>query len=258
MKILVTAGGTTEKIDEVRAITNHSTGRLGQAIAQAFLSNGHHVTYLTTPLAVRPVQTGTDGTLEVVEIETTAQLQQQIEHLLSAQTFEAIIHSMAVSDFSSETSLPEEALVQALTRALLKQDSFTEGRISEIIKETLDHLGQQQSTDKKISSNTERLLLFLKKNPKIIARIRQLQPSAILVGFKLLVGVSDDELIQVASNTLQQNGCDFVLANDLEGIHGDQHRGLLISQSGAIEEANTKQDIAQLILTQVQAKAAAR
>ncbi len=33
MKILITAGGTTEKIDQVRAITNHSTGRLGQALA---------------------------------------------------------------------------------------------------------------------------------------------------------------------------------------------------------------------------------
>lgn len=39
MKILITAGGTTEKIDQVRAITNHSTGRLGQALADYLAAN---------------------------------------------------------------------------------------------------------------------------------------------------------------------------------------------------------------------------
>ena len=34
MRILITAGGTSEKIDDVRAITNHSTGSLGQAISK--------------------------------------------------------------------------------------------------------------------------------------------------------------------------------------------------------------------------------
>ncbi|MBK8156162.1 MAG: hypothetical protein IPK55_09075 [Streptococcus sp.] len=36
MKILITSGGTTEKIDSVRGITNHATGTLGKYIAEAF------------------------------------------------------------------------------------------------------------------------------------------------------------------------------------------------------------------------------
>ena len=36
MKILITSGGTTEKIDAVRGITNHSTGYLGKEIAELF------------------------------------------------------------------------------------------------------------------------------------------------------------------------------------------------------------------------------
>ena len=39
MKIIITAGGTSEKIDDVRTITNSSTGRLGYAIGKAFAEN---------------------------------------------------------------------------------------------------------------------------------------------------------------------------------------------------------------------------
>ena len=54
-QLLITAGGTAEKIDQVRSITNHSTGQLGSLIAEAFLAHGYQVDYLTTPTALRPV-----------------------------------------------------------------------------------------------------------------------------------------------------------------------------------------------------------
>ena len=54
MKILITSGGTTEKIDAVRGITNHSTGTLGKYIAELFLNNGHEVSLVTTKSAVKP------------------------------------------------------------------------------------------------------------------------------------------------------------------------------------------------------------
>ncbi len=46
MRILVTSGGTSEYIDDVRIITNISTGKLGAKIAYAFLRAGHEVIYL--------------------------------------------------------------------------------------------------------------------------------------------------------------------------------------------------------------------
>ncbi|MFR8961306.1 MAG: phosphopantothenoylcysteine decarboxylase, partial [Enterococcus faecalis] len=54
MDVLVTAGGTSEPIDNVRSITNHSSGGLGKAIAESFLAAGHTVTYVTTKHALRP------------------------------------------------------------------------------------------------------------------------------------------------------------------------------------------------------------
>lgn len=47
-KVLVLSGPTSEKIDEVRVITNISSGKMGRALAKAFAYNGASVTYLST------------------------------------------------------------------------------------------------------------------------------------------------------------------------------------------------------------------
>ena len=53
-KVLVTAGPTQEAIDPVRYITNHSTGKMGYAIAENAMLRGADVTLVTGPCAVEP------------------------------------------------------------------------------------------------------------------------------------------------------------------------------------------------------------
>ncbi|WP_086312364.1 phosphopantothenate-cysteine ligase [Enterococcus sp. 7F3_DIV0205] len=252
MNILITAGGTSEKIDNVRSITNHSTGRLGKAIGETFLAQGHHITYVTTPQAVRPTP---DSNLTVIEIETTKDLETALLDQFEHQVFDGIIHSMAVSDFTTETTLSEDAFIEKLAAKLVKDADLTDlTNLTEALYLSLDEIGNTIQQEKKIPSGTDRLLLFLKKNPKIIAMLREKQPQAVLVGFKLLVGVSTEELIQVGQAILAKNKCDFVLANDLEAIHGDQHQGILIDGKGQTETAQTKNEIAQLIVSKVEEK----
>ncbi|SVB07858.1 uncharacterized protein METZ01_LOCUS160712, partial [marine metagenome] len=52
MHCLVTAGPTIEPIDEVRRLTNHSTGRLGCSLADALSHAGHRVTLLLSEVAL--------------------------------------------------------------------------------------------------------------------------------------------------------------------------------------------------------------
>ena len=52
-RILLTAGPTRAYIDEVRYLTNASSGRMARAIAQAALARGHEVTIVSGPVAVR-------------------------------------------------------------------------------------------------------------------------------------------------------------------------------------------------------------
>ena len=53
-KVLITAGPTREAIDPVRYITNHSTGKMGYAIAENAMLRGADVTLVTGPCAVEP------------------------------------------------------------------------------------------------------------------------------------------------------------------------------------------------------------
>lgn len=251
MHILITAGGTSEKIDRVRSITNHSTGKLGKQIAEDFLANGHQVTYLTTPYALRPLAT---TNLAVLEIETTKELETVLIELFEETQFDSVVHSMAVSDFTTETSLTEDSFIEKLAEQLMKKTNLSDlSTLIEALYQNIDAISQTDQQEKKISSDTDRLLLFLKKNPKIIAMIRKKQPRTILVGFKLLVGVSKEKLIRVGLNTLHKNECDFVLANDLETINSNQHLGFLINPSGQSEVAKTKAEIAEKIVKNVEA-----
>ena len=54
MRFLITAGPTREPIDPVRYISNRSSGKMGYAIAEAALTEGHDVTLISGPASVEP------------------------------------------------------------------------------------------------------------------------------------------------------------------------------------------------------------
>lgn len=230
MRILITAGGTTEKIDDVRAITNHSSGRLGKAIAEAFLSEDATIDYITTKPAIKP----DDSRISLHLIESTADLAAKLKELMTSNNYTAVIHSMAVSDFTPESSITLEDLQQTVSTNPVDLAAALKAK-------------DQERTEKKISSDTDHLVIILKKNPKVIQQIKELQPETILVGFKLLVDVPMIQLLDVAKKSLEKNQADFILANDLTEISGETHHGYLINRQHKVKEAHTKSEIAQLI-----------
>jgi phosphopantothenate-cysteine ligase len=236
VRILITAGGTTERIDQVRSITNHSTGRLGKAISDAFLKTGATIDYVTTKHALNPAA---NENITLHLIEDTADLLQTLEKLLTSVSYDAVIHSAAVSDYTTETVLTYDELladVEQLDKTVALKPQFDQ------------KLATPKTQAKKISSSPEKLVVVLKKTPKIIGLIKQWQPTTTLVGFKLLVGVSKAELVTVAKQKIIENKASFILANDLEEITAERHHGLLVASDGTIQEGFTKQEIANLIV----------
>ena len=71
--LLITAGPTQEPIDEVRFISNRSSGRLGVEIAHAAAEAGWSVTLLLGPCAMQPA----DTRIRVIRFRTAADLRQQ-------------------------------------------------------------------------------------------------------------------------------------------------------------------------------------
>ena len=224
MKILVTSGGTSEAIDRVRSITNHSTGHLGLVITEALIKAGHEVCLITTSQAVRPAS---HPNLKIIEIKNTLDLLEEMRNLV--KDYQVLIHSMAVSDHTPVymTSIDEVQASQDLSKFLTKQN-----------------------TESKISSKEDTQILFLKKNPKIISLVKEWNPQIHLIGFKLLVDVTKEHLIDVARESLNKNRADIIVANDLTQINSDQHLAYLVEKN-IYQTAYSKQEIADLLLEKI-------
>lgn len=96
MKILITAGPTREPIDEVRFISNRSSGRMGMALAEAAAEAGHEVTLLLGPV-LAPTTLG--ERVRVERFMTTAELEAALaEHFPSC---DVLVMAAAVADYRS-------------------------------------------------------------------------------------------------------------------------------------------------------------
>lgn len=246
MRILITAGGTSEPIDSVRSITNHSSGRLGSEIAAAFLAIPDiEIEYVTTTRAVKPAS---DPRLHTTLIETTDELLQALQTILTTKTITAVIHSMAVSDFTPRGTFDAAALLAELTERL---PLAAADQLEEALTSTFAKLLTQKE-EQKISSKSENLLLSLKQTPKIISQIKHWQPATQLIGFKLLVAVEKEELLAVAKASIEKNHASYILANDFTEISDNKHHGYLLAADGSVQEGFTKAELAQLIVAAVQ------
>jgi phosphopantothenoylcysteine decarboxylase/phosphopantothenate--cysteine ligase len=90
--IVVTAGGTQEPIDPVRAITNRSSGKQGVALAQAALDLGARVTLITGAVSV-PIPVG----VERIEVRTAQEMLAAV--LAACSAADALLMAAAVADF---------------------------------------------------------------------------------------------------------------------------------------------------------------
>ncbi|MBM2835665.1 MAG: hypothetical protein HW406_2826 [Candidatus Brocadiaceae bacterium] len=185
---MITSGPTRGYIDAVRYISNKSTGNLGAAIAIEALKRDACVTFVygtgsSTPDITLLLGKDYARRLTLIEIETIDDLLLTIREKLKGVSFDAVIHAMAVLDYSPE-----------------------------------------KQSEGKMASMKDTLTISLLKTPKVIKQIRTVWPHAFLIGFKLEVGLSRDELIEKASASMVESGADFVVANNQNEIVGDKHR----------------------------------
>lgn len=92
LKIMVTAGPTQESIDPVRYITNHSSGKMGYAIARNAMQRGADVTLVSGPVALAPVPF-----VRTIPVTTAQEMFEAVRDNLDAQ--DILIKSAAVADY---------------------------------------------------------------------------------------------------------------------------------------------------------------
>lgn len=217
MNIVITSGGTREYIDDVRVLTNISSGKLGATIAEECTHNKDYtVEYVTTKASMLPDIRPTDiGTINYHYINTVEELMDIMQELVPKA--DVVIHAMAVSDFGFDRNKPIK----------LRSD---------------DPLGF-----------IAHLAATIKMNPKVISYLRKWNSRAILVGFKFTVGEEEMDLIKIAQKLMDKNELDMVFANDkIQMNKNGKHVGYLIMKDGSLMQLGGKEFIAETIIEQVE------
>jgi phosphopantothenoylcysteine synthetase/decarboxylase len=211
-RLLITSGPTRGPLDAVRYITNKSTGRLGVLLATEALSRGADVTFIYGKGSLTPNSDalGADAAGRLRVIEI-----ETVDDLVEIMNAE-----LAAAQF--------DAVIHSMA-------------VLDYIPETF--------LEEKTPSGQDEWLVKLVRTPKVIKIIRELQPSTVLVGFKLEVDKSRQELVEAAFRSLTTNGADLVLANDLRQVEQGRHVGYLVNRAGDVEAvAEGKEEIARLLL----------
>lgn len=245
--IIIDAGPTNERIDAVMKITNMSTGALGSIIAdvvlQQFGDEIENLFYISTKLSYKP-RIKSDK-VHLLQVESTDDLIHTLESLFSQYKIDAIVHSAAVGDYKGRYVIRAEDIVEEIVNSDFASLSIDEKR--EKLLNIFKLPKAICNDDTKISSYEENLMVMLDLTPKVISRIKKLSPDTMLIGFKLLEGVSEDELYDVASKLLKKNNADYIIANLLDRIGGGKHFAMVLDKEGILTKCSTKIEIADTI-----------
>jgi phosphopantothenate---cysteine ligase (CTP) len=180
MRCIVTAGPTFEPLDQVRRLTNHSTGRLGSELTDYLAQCGHDVTLL---IGQQATWRGERAASRVETFTTTDNLRLRLR-ALADEGWDALFHAAAVSDFTFGKTYRRGA----------------NGELAEV------HSG-------KYSTRSGPLLAELVPTAKIISELRGWFPRATLVGWKYEVEGLASEVIEKAARQIFENQTDACVAN---------------------------------------------
>lgn len=229
MNVVVTGGGTIAPIDDVRYLTNTSTGSLSAAITEACLDRGATVWHIHAPKAVLPFRRSAACDLDAPfdsEVERLARLRRRWSaardrlHLVGLATGN-------VADYQ-----------ETLRRTLAEQPidvAFLAMAVADFEPEPFGG---------KISSGIRKLQIYGRPTPKVIRSVREWAPHVYLVGFKLLSGATTAELIETARRACRTNQADLTVANDQSTVRSGRHTIHLVRPEGPVESFGPEDDIA--------------
>ncbi len=176
----MTAGPTFEPLDQVRRLTNFSTGRLGSELVNYLAARGHEVTLL---IGQQASFRGERKAAHVETFTTTANLGSRLQ-ALSGCAIDAVFHAAAVSDFT---------FGQVWRRS-------REGTLTALCS-------------KKFSTREGAILAELVPTPKILADLRDWFAKALLVGWKYEVEGDRQAVLRLAREQISSCRTDACVAN---------------------------------------------
>jgi phosphopantothenoylcysteine synthetase/decarboxylase len=258
-KILISAGGTREYIDDVRVLTNISSGALGAAIAKDFCD----ANYMEDTEALAEdkfwVEPGTRHMSDFIEELPETEFKVYYVHTKTAfkprgKTLRMDTHMkypMYESTNNRTIEYIEANSVQQVYDVMEKL--IPEMDIVVHCMAVSDFTFNRDNPVKLKSSDADGFINYMRDNivkaPKIITKIKEWNPDVFLVGFKFEVGLSEKELISLACDSKIVYDGDLVVANDKAMmVAAKEHIAFICKEKDNYYRVNGKPDIARAIL----------
>jgi phosphopantothenate-cysteine ligase len=213
MRIFITSGGTKVPIDPVRSITNMSQGTFGSKIAKEALNKGHEAFYFISDGHKTPFEIKFD----LYEDDNNQCLRDLMAHANWCDKMRDKCELRRYKTFD-DYALNIEALLKEFKPDVI----ILAAAVSDYVT----------VPKKKKVKSSEDLTIELTPAEKIISKVKGWCPNAVLVGFKLLVGGTKEELDEAAAKSIEKNDCDLVVGNDLVELKAGNHKISLYRKEG--------------------------
>ena len=177
MKVIVTCGPSYEPIDQVRRLTNFSTGELGVHLSNQLARAGFEVFCIKGSGATHP---GPCEQCHLSLFDTNDDLLELLEQTSAAHEIAAVFHVAALCDYK--------------------------------VKRVEDDQGRSCNSPK-IASRSGALTISLEPATKVITKMRHLFPKSILVGWKYELAGTPPEALAKAVRQMQENRTDACVLN---------------------------------------------
>lgn len=216
MKVLLTSGGTRAMIDEVRHVGNMSSGTFGNHICVALLKQKHHVDFLYAKGSKCPHEFREKiGLLGKDYFSVLRDLKDRNDLLRDSSGY----WPCEYDDFYDY----ESQFIDLLS-AHKPQVVILAAAVSDYAPVKFKG---------KISSELDTIDIKMEKTPKIIRNVKKVLPETFLVGFKLLVNSTEEQLYDAMIDQMEKTGADMVVGNDLRDIKNNNHKLNIIYKSEA-------------------------
>jgi phosphopantothenoylcysteine synthetase/decarboxylase len=110
----------------------------------------------------------------------------------------------------------------------------------------------------KTPSGQAEWIIRLVPTPKIVDEVKPLAPEILLVKFKLEVGRTREELLQIAAASRAKSDAELIVANDRATFTPDRHPAILMDAEGVVAETTTRKEMADRLLQEIARRLAAR
>lgn len=213
-RILITSGGTKEKIDNVRYISNLSTGNTGASLADYFSNEGYDVTFLKSAQSKFPSRE-----TKFLEFEDYKSINNTLKNELAKNSYDFIIHLAAISDYSP--------------------NKISYGNTEEILPANF-----------KLSSENDIVQITLTKNDKIIDKLKTWSKNkeVKLVGFKFANSANDNDKKLIINKLFTNSNADLIVYNTIEDRENNNQKFFEVTKKDGLSEKAENADQLAVIL----------